>query len=586
MKNEHKKEYAEKVGEDLPSKTNQPTLKSIFMTKDTGPLPTTKKKLVDKALEDYIISSLRPLSTVEQTSFKNLLHALDSRYQAPCRKTLVASLKNRYDLAAADLKNQLRDSPHVACTHDLWSSLNTESFGATTVHFINKEWALLSKVLGTNLFEGQHTSEAIAKSLGEIMTEWDIDTDKLTGVTDNAANECKAFDILNWDRVSCAGHNINLAVTSGLKIPEVSRIIRKGGSIVAYFHRSPLATGVLLEKQKVLLPKECQGHKLITDCPTRWNSTLEMLQRLSEQIPALHAAVHDPSIAKASNDLKSKLFSYDEQVTVDKLIELLKPFKTATVTLSAESTPTLAFVLPTIMKLEQILSAQDNDSNIIKKVKAEMSKNLTKRYPQKQRTILLMASALHPWTKDMNFLTADEKSEVKRLLVAKCEGLQNPRGPNVTEGLNQDHGAIKAEASGLEVSQLTNLPIKCEANLDSFLEEPPNKIVKLEEVHDQSWLDDIIYSQDEELPGNFVESEVNRYFSEIAERKTSPLSWWKERQNSYPILAQLARKYLAIPASSVPSERIFSLAGNLVTKKRVQLSPENINLLIFLHKNQ
>jgi hypothetical protein len=52
------------------------------------------------------------------------------------------------------------------------------------------------------------------------------------------------------------------------------------------------------------------------------------------------------------------------------------------------------------------------------------------------------------------------------------------------------------------------------------------------------------------------------------------------------VLSKLARKYMAIPASSVPSEPIFSLAGNIVNKKRTMLSPENVNLLIFLNKKQ
>jgi hypothetical protein len=47
-----------------------------------------------------------------------------------------------------------------------------------------------------------------------------------------------------------------------------------GRKVVAYFHRSLLATGILKEKQKRLLPPEFQGHKLIQDVVTRWNSTL------------------------------------------------------------------------------------------------------------------------------------------------------------------------------------------------------------------------------------------------------------------------------------------------------------------------
>jgi hypothetical protein len=44
----------------------------------------------------------------------------------------------------------------------------------------------------------------------------------------------------------------------------------------------------------------------------------------------------------------------------------------------------------------------------------------------------------------------------------------------------------------------------------------------------------------------------------------------------FPIITQIARDYMAIPAISAPSERIFSLAGNLITKKRTKISSENV----------
>jgi hypothetical protein len=48
---------------------------------------------------------------------------------------------------------------------------------------------------------------------------------------------------------------------------------------------------------------------------------------------------------------------------------------------------------------------------------------------------------------------------------------------------------------------------------------------------------------------------------------SDPLKWWKEKKSSLPRLAKLACTYLAIPSTSVPSERLFSSAGNTLTKK-------------------
>ena len=82
-----------------------------------------------------------------------------------------------------------------------------------------------------------------------------------------------------------------------------------------------------------------------------------------------------------------------------------------------------------------------------------------------------------------------------------------------------------------------------------------------------------------------VANEVSQYLhSNPMDQDLMLLLLWKKNQQFFPHLSILARKYLAIPASSVPSERVFSLAGNLVSKKRARMSPSNVDMFIFLRR--
>lgn len=63
---------------------------------------------------------------------------------------------------------------------------------------------------------------------------------------------------------------------------------------------------------------------------------------------------------------------------------------------------------------------------------------------------------------------------------------------------------------------------------------------------------------------------------------TNPLKWWAGQQKQFPYLAKLARRFLCVPATSAPSERLFSVAGLTVTQHRNRLSDHAVTLLVYL----
>ena len=84
-------------------------------------------------------------------------------------------------------------------------------------------------------------------------------------------------------------------------------------------------------------------------------------------------------------------------------------------------------------------------------------------------------------------------------------------------------------------------------------------------------------------------SEVDIEFDHYMElhriaRLEDPLVWWKAHAQGLPRLAKLAKRFLSIPSTSVPSERVFSKAGELIAARRANLKPKNVDMILFLNR--
>ena len=62
------------------------------------------------------------------------------------------------------------------------------------------------------------------------------------------------------------------------------------------------------------------------------------------------------------------------------------------------------------------------------------------------------------------------------------------------------------------------------------------------------------------------DNEVDQYFSEpVLPEDNDPITFWIDNKTRFKNLSRMALDYLAIPATSAPSECAFSTASNLIT---------------------
>ena len=83
-----------------------------------------------------------------------------------------------------------------------------------------------------------------------------------------------------------------------------------------------------------------------------------------------------------------------------------------------------------------------------------------------------------------------------------------------------------------------------------------------------------------------VDKEIHDYKNLLpVSMATNPVGWWWKKNKSFPMLYTLSAKYMCVQASSTPSERVFSLAGDIISEERCRIRPEKADQLIFLQKN-
>ena len=118
-------------------------------------------------------------------------------------------------------------------------------------------------------------------------------------------------------------------------------------------------------------------------------------------------------------------------------------------------------------------------------------------------------------------------------------------------------------------------------NLDDEQAESSTSQVNMNQTYKWNYISTLfkknITNNEEELEAYFNASQIDW--------DANPFEWWNMYKSKFPILSNLAQKYLCISATSTASERLFFDAGNTMTVKRTSLNQNLFERIVILKKN-
>jgi len=187
--------------------------------------------------------------------------------------------------------------------------------------------------------------------------------------------------------------------------PRISRATGLCKKLVGHFSHSWKKKAALTEAQEELkLPK----HALITECPTRWGSRQQMIERVLEQQKALS------QILVADRKTRHLVPQWQDTDVLESMSKALKPLQEFTDALSGEDYVSVSYLKPVLHLFNtNILAVNDEDSDLTNTIKSKILEYINKKYDDEETQELLdMASFLDPRFKT-NYIAVDKLPNIK-----------------------------------------------------------------------------------------------------------------------------------------------------------------------------
>ena len=262
------------------------------------------------------------------------------------------------------------------------------------------------------------------------------------------------------------------------------------------------------------------------------------------------------------------------------LCQFLKPFQIVTDYLQGEKYPTLGSLSRKITQLMLYLSRPNppHSWGLLNKTWVDLPTPVSsmhnfllrdmKRHWHTGNVLLGMAAIVDPRHKSLEWLKPHQQHLIQQQLLDEMFAVAEIPIPDNDEN-NEDDAAVppKLKHRRFEDCDFLDADEEESEKLDHNSDAPAHGLRR--EVKDEfdAWL---------------LIPEVRQV---NATSPIDPLACWKLHDSWFPRASKLARKYLAIPASSAPSELVFSRAKLIQQRQRWNLLPQRLEACVMVKHN-
>ncbi|CAF1062995.1 unnamed protein product [Brachionus calyciflorus] len=591
----------------------------------------SKQIALNSKIVDLIVASNLPISFVDTPEFESLMKEAIPAFVIPCRQTFTNKLIPEKALIVKEkVLFDLNKTEYCSLTCDVWTSNSNMAYLGVTVHFINDNFMLTSRLLCLKFLEENHTSYYLYIKLKEIIDEWKLTKKIIKIVCDSGSNMKSAVMRFDDSYFPCFAHKLNLCVNDTLKIKviktktkiinhieveqffindlnedglvrkveidlesksrieeinsyklELDKTITKAKKLVGSFKHSSNLSNNLIEKQKQL---NCNyTRKLVQDVSTRWNSTFDMLESILFNKEVLLSMSYE----QVNQTIRDKVLNASESMLAEDYCDLMESLKDLTEILSARNYVTMSIIFPALFALinYELINIK-LETIIIQNLRDQLLNSLRWRFNYLFEDDAFIASTyLNYRYKNLSFIKDKDLKDIYKIRAKNfIIKIYNDNPPIITSSnisTQRDCGLNSSPVS-------TNItPRRAILNAKQKRRRKENFLDALADVND-------VPSQDSSGEIILIEKELEAYESHRfivneSDLKEAfilgPLYFFKVCSQNFPCLSKVAKLLLCIPATSVPAESLFSIAGIIQDDQRNRLNPSLLDQLNFIKFN-